>query len=353
MKLVVGFDSIDLRFAPASALEIAKRFCVNGEEPHGRAVFRSHVRDGRAVGKGHSRKPRSVELDELFDDPLLPENLGHGEDEVGRGHSFTKAPDELKSDHFRHDEVRGLPEHRRLGLDPADAPTENSEAVDHRGVRVGSDESVGEEIRLSVSLFPHHHFREVLEVHLVDDARRRRNDAKVVERLLAPPQELVALAVALELDLGVALERERSSEDVHLDRVIDDQIDGNRRVDAGRVASEPLHRAAHGSQIDDRGNAGEVLEDHPRGKERHFLRTGLLRIPAGERLDVGFGGDSPVAVPEGGFEKDLDAEGKSRERWEPGFLEPLELKHGDVLVRSRGKWRSRAKGVSFRFHHHR
>jgi hypothetical protein len=46
----------------------------------------------------------------------------------------------------------------------------------------------------------------VLDVDLVDDAGARRDDLEVVERRLAPAQELVALAVALVLDLDVALE---------------------------------------------------------------------------------------------------------------------------------------------------
>ena len=36
-----------------------------------------------------------------------------------------------------------LAEHRRLGLDAADAPAQHAQAVDHRGVRVGADERVG------------------------------------------------------------------------------------------------------------------------------------------------------------------------------------------------------------------
>ena len=47
--------------------------------------------------------------------------------------------------------------------------------------------------------------REVLEVDLVDDAGVGRHDAEVVERVLAPAQERVALAVARELELGVQL----------------------------------------------------------------------------------------------------------------------------------------------------
>ena len=47
---------------------------------------------------------------------------------------------------------------------------------------------------------------EVLDVDLVHDAGARRHDLEVVERALAPAQELVALAVALVLEVDVALE---------------------------------------------------------------------------------------------------------------------------------------------------
>jgi hypothetical protein len=48
---------------------------------------------------------------------------------------------------------------------------------------------------------------QVLDVDLVDDAGARRDDLEVVERRLAPAQELVALAVALVLELDVLRER--------------------------------------------------------------------------------------------------------------------------------------------------
>ena len=56
-----------------------------------------------------------------------------------------------------------------------------------------------------------HDAREVLEVDLVDDPRVRRHDLEALERRLAPAQERVALAVALELLLGVDAERLRAS----------------------------------------------------------------------------------------------------------------------------------------------
>ena len=96
------------------------------------------------------------------------------------------------------------------------------------------------------------HAREVLEVDLVADAGVRRHDAEVVERRLAPAQERVALAVALELELGVALEGEPLGELVDLDRVVDHQLDRHERVDLRRVAAELVHRVAHRGEVDDR-----------------------------------------------------------------------------------------------------
>ena len=103
------------------------------------------------------------------------------------------------------------------------------------------------------------------------DPGRRRDDAEVVEGGLAPAQELVALLVALELLLGVDREGAGVAEGVDLDGVVDDQVDRHERVDLGRVGAELVHRVAHRGQVDDGGNAGEVLHQHPRGLERDLV----------------------------------------------------------------------------------
>ena len=92
-----------------------------------------------------------------------------------------------------------------------------------------------------------------------------RDDAEVVERLLAPAEELVALLVALELALGVDLEGAGVAEGVDLDGVVDDQIDGDERVDLRRVAAELVDRVPHRGEVDDGGDAGEVLHQDPGG----------------------------------------------------------------------------------------
>ena len=242
-------------------------------------------------------------LDELADDAGLAEDLRDGEDEVGRGRALRQLARQLEADDLRHEHRERLAEHRRFRLDPADAPAEDAEAVHHRRVRVGADERVGE--GLAVALLDH--AREVLEVDLVHDPGSRRHDLEVAEGLLAPAEEGVALAVALELELDVACERGVGAEDVDLHRMVDHELDRDQRIDLLRVAAEVRHRIPHRGQVDDGRNAREVLEQDA-GRREGNLAAGLVaRDPACDRLDV-----VGVAVPEHVLEQDPQRVGKPR-----------------------------------------
>ena len=186
---------------------------------------------------------------------MLAKHLGHAQHEVGRRSAFGELAGKPEADHLRHQHVDRLAEHDRLCFDAADSPAEDAEAVDHRGVGVGADERVGKERSVLVP----DHFAEVLEVHLVDDPCRRWHDPEVVEGALAPLQELVPLAVALELLLAVDGQRHAAVERVHLHRVIDDEVAAHQRIDLGRVTAHPHHRGAHRGKVDNRRNPGEVL----------------------------------------------------------------------------------------------
>ncbi len=143
------------------------------------------------------------------------------------------------------------------------------------------------------------------------DAGRRRHDAEVVEGLPSPLEEGVALAVALELALGVGREGALVAEGVDLDRVVDDEVDVDQRVDLLRVAPDLRHRVAHRRQVDDRGDAGEVLHQDP-GRLEGDLDAGLgVRVPAGDRLDVGGGDRGAVLEPQDVLEQDLDRVGQA------------------------------------------
>ena len=102
--------------------------------------------------------------------------------------------------------------------------------------------------------------RKVFEVHLVADAGAGRDRAKVVERLLSPPQERVALPIALVFLFYVLAERLGGPKVVHLHGVVDYEVHRLQGVDALRVSAHRANRVAHRSEVDHYWHAREVLE---------------------------------------------------------------------------------------------
>ena len=49
----------------------------------------------------------------------------------------------MHAHHIRRQEIDRLAQHARLGLDAADAPADDAQAVDHRRVRIRADQRVG------------------------------------------------------------------------------------------------------------------------------------------------------------------------------------------------------------------
>ena len=250
----------------------------------------------------------------------------------------------MEADHFRDDHRDGLAEHRRLRLDPADAPAEHAEAVDHRGVAVGADQGVGighfprsaapvlarAAVALALILCDWDVLLapvlgaavaadfgrrpdtsgDIFEVHLVADAGAGRDDLEIAERLLAPFEEAVALHVALIFEDDVLLERGRRAEGVDHHAVIDDEVDGHERVDLLRVAAEARHRVAHRGEIDHRRHPGEILHQHARRAVLDLARRGAGDLPVDQRLDVLDGDRDPVLEAQQIFEQHLQREGQ-------------------------------------------
>ena len=99
-----------------------------------------------------------------------------------------------------------------------------------------------------------------LDIDLVADSRPRRNDPDIFEGLLRPFQETIALPIARELHLHVFLERIRAARRIGNDRMVDNQIERNLRVDTRRVAPQIARRFAHDRQVDEHGHPREILQ---------------------------------------------------------------------------------------------
>ena len=318
LRLGVFLDQGGTRRRTAGGLQIIEALAVDGEEAAGRAIFGSHVADCRAIGEGQRLDAGAVEFDEFADDALLAQHLGDGQHEVGSRDAFLQLAGQLEADDFRQQHGQRLAEHAGLGLDAADAPAQNRQAVDHGGVRVGADQRIriGDlnrgglaARRLILLLAGPDGLRQVLEVDLVADAGARRHDAEVVERALAPLQEVVALGIALVLQLHILLEGAGRTEFVNDDRVVDHQIDRHQRIDLFRIAAQLVHGVAHGGQIDDSRNAGEILHQHAGRTEGDFLfLLALVDHPLGASLDIRLGNRTAVLMAQQVFQQNLHGE---------------------------------------------
>jgi len=133
---------------------------------------------------------------------------------------------------------------------------------------------------------------------------------KLLKAGLAPLEEGVALAVALEFERGVHVIGGGGAEFVDLDGVVDDELGGLEGVDLFGVATESLHGIAHGSEIDDGGDAGEVLHEDAGGHVGDLAGGLGGGVPLGEEADVVGGDGASVFVAEEVFEQDAEREGE-------------------------------------------
>jgi hypothetical protein len=278
----VGLDAGHHLVGAAGHAQVAQRLVIDREDGGGGPELGRHVADRGAVGEAQARQARPVELDELADHAVGAEHLGDVQHQVRGSGARRQLAVEPEADHDRHRLIERLAQQGGLGLDAADAPADDAKPVDHRRVRIGADEGVGQEHAVALG----HHVGEVLEVDLVHDPGAGRHDPEVLERLLRPAQERVALAVALVLALDVDEEGGVRAELVDLHRVVDDEIRRHERVDAGRVAAHLGHRIAHGGQVDHARDAGEVLENDARRHERQLGLCRPLRIPGRQGAHV-------------------------------------------------------------------
>ncbi len=144
------------------------------------------------------------------------------------------------------------------------------------------------------------------------DAGAGRNDAEILERLLTPFEEAVTFAVALIFLLHVLGEGARGAKFVDDDRVVDDEVDGNQRVDLFRITAERDHRVAHGSEVDHSRNAGEVLHENACGTVGDLVAVLALVVePGGDGFDIGLLDRIAVFVAQKVLEQNLHRIGQS------------------------------------------
>ena len=176
-----------------------------------------------------------------------------------------------------------LAKHDRLSFNTADTPSNNTKAINHGGVRVGSHDRVGVEQSFVVE----DNTSEPFEVDLMDNTITRRNNSKVVEGFFSPLEEGKAFLVAVEFKSLVFFFSFHVAGAIYLDRVIDDQVGLHQRVNLIRVSTKLEHSSAHSGKVYNSRNSSEVLKEDTGGLERDFniLCGGVF--PVEDALNIG------------------------------------------------------------------
>ena len=143
LSLVVVLVEGDVLLGAAGGAKVVRALLVDGEEAHGRPVFGGHVGDGGTVYQRERGGTRAEELHEFTDHLGLAEHLGDGQRHIGGGDALANGPGQVHTHDIRSEEIHGLTQHARLGLDAAHAPSDDAQTVDHGGVGIGAHQCVG------------------------------------------------------------------------------------------------------------------------------------------------------------------------------------------------------------------
>ena len=281
LGLRVSFNQSHLLGAATREAQVVQGAVVHREQRAGAAVLRGHVRDAGALGGGKRCHAGAEAFHKAAHHAAFAQHLRERQRHVHGRHALGQVARQPHANDAGHERRDGLAERGRLRLDAAHAPTEYADAVGrgrmgvsaHQRVEVNHGGAVGAR---KAGRRLHDHAGELLDVQLVADALPRRHDAHILEGLLGPFQEVVALAVALELQLHVLIHAAVAPGHIRNDRMVDDQIARHLGINLLRIAAQIGAGLAHDGEIDEHRHTREVLEQHARRRELHFL-TRLAR----------------------------------------------------------------------------
>ena len=176
---------------------------------------------------------------------MLAQHLGDGQHQVGGGNAFRQFSGELEAHHIRNKHGYRLAEHGGFRFNTADAPPQYPQTVDHSGMGIRTHQRVRIGDPLFILQFAPDGFTQIFKVYLVTNAGAWRDHAKPAERLLSPLQEDVALVVTLHLETNVFTKGIVITEVVNGHGVVNDEVNGGKRVNLCRISAETLHGFAH------------------------------------------------------------------------------------------------------------
>ena len=231
MLFGIGFGQCNRFLCASRQAHIIQRLVINAKETTGRAIFRRHIGKRGTIRQRQRRETRAVIFDKAANHTVIAQHLCRGQHKVGGGDALGQRSGQFETDNFGDQHRDRLPQHCGFGFNPAHAPAKHAKAVDHRRVAVGANAGVGIRHQRAVTIgrCPYC-LCNMFQIDLMANAGAWRNGFEVVQRLAAPFQKVIAFAIAVIFNLDILLCRLWVTKFVHHHRVVDDQMDGNQRV---------------------------------------------------------------------------------------------------------------------------
>ena len=264
--LGIGLCQGNVVFIPVGQSHIVEGFRINGEIATGRAVFRCHVGNGGPIRQGKAGQTRTKELDELSDNIFLTKELSHFQGQIGSGCNLGQLTSQMHPDNFRNREIRCFSQHSCFCFNPSNTPAKDTDTIDHSCVAVCTKHGVWVELAI---LFDDD-ITEKFDIDLVDNTRSWRNRPVIVKGLFSPLEELIALIVALELQVNVFFKSWLCSVEIYLNRVVNDQINWNFWIDEVWISAIFHNGIPHGSKVHYYRNACKILQNNTARLEGNF-----------------------------------------------------------------------------------
>ena len=131
LRAVVAFNRLHQRGITAGHPVVVDRLLVDRKVAAGSAVVGCHISHGCAVGGRERGCAFAKVFNERPNDIRAAQQLGDGQHEVRCRHPLAESTAHVHAHDIRGQEIDGLAQHSRHRLDPADAPAEHADAVDH------------------------------------------------------------------------------------------------------------------------------------------------------------------------------------------------------------------------------
>ena len=162
LGLAVGFHQRHLCLIAPGLAQIAQGLGIHREKAHGRTILRAHIGNRCTIRQGQFAKSGAKVFNELANQLVPAKDLRDGQHHIGRGHTRPQLADDPHARHLRDQHRYGLTQGTCATLQPADAPAEHPQGVDHWRVAIHAEHRVGVGKRQAIDLARPHHACQVL-----------------------------------------------------------------------------------------------------------------------------------------------------------------------------------------------